>query len=168
MVYYLLIYFQSVNNYSAISSGVRNIPLIVLFSISTFASSKAVLKMVHPKDRASKSLHFVGANTMLVMMENYCCVILSQVEEDQASYRRYLREVMRETEADARGYVGSRAGIQLTAPSLSTEYIPWDESKLTLLHHCPHAFSSSFTLFRHSDSTIYLGPHSCCMRENTR
>ncbi len=43
-LYYLPIYFQSVDNRSAISSGVRNIPLIALFSISTFASGKAISK----------------------------------------------------------------------------------------------------------------------------
>jgi hypothetical protein len=43
-VYYLPIYFQSVDDRSAIGSGVRNIPLIALFSISTFASGLAITK----------------------------------------------------------------------------------------------------------------------------
>lgn len=43
-LYYLPIYFQSVDNRSAIGSGVRNIPLIALFSVSTFASGKAITK----------------------------------------------------------------------------------------------------------------------------
>ncbi|KAH7079834.1 major facilitator superfamily domain-containing protein [Paraphoma chrysanthemicola] len=43
-LYYLPIYFQSVDNTSAIVSGLRNIPLIALFSISTLASGRAVTK----------------------------------------------------------------------------------------------------------------------------
>jgi hypothetical protein len=43
-LYYLPIYFQSIDNCSAIDSGVRNIPLIALFSIFTFASGKAISK----------------------------------------------------------------------------------------------------------------------------
>jgi hypothetical protein len=43
-LYYLPIYFQSIDNRSAIDSGVRNIPLIALFSIFTFASGKAISK----------------------------------------------------------------------------------------------------------------------------
>ncbi|KAF4340299.1 HC-toxin efflux carrier TOXA [Fusarium beomiforme] len=43
-LYYLPIYFQSIDNQSPIASGVRNIPLIALFSIATFASGKAVTK----------------------------------------------------------------------------------------------------------------------------
>jgi hypothetical protein len=43
-LYYLPIYFQSIDNRSAIDSGVRNIPLIALFSLFTFASGKAISK----------------------------------------------------------------------------------------------------------------------------
>ena len=43
-LYYLPIYFQSVDNRSAIGSGVRNIPLIAFFSVATFASGKAISK----------------------------------------------------------------------------------------------------------------------------
>ena len=43
-LYYLPIYFQSVDSLSAIGSGVCNIPLIALFSISTFASGKVISK----------------------------------------------------------------------------------------------------------------------------
>lgn len=43
-LYYLPIYFQSVDNRSAIGSGVQNIPLIALFSVSTFVSGKAITK----------------------------------------------------------------------------------------------------------------------------
>lgn len=43
-LYYLPIYFQSIDNRSAIGSGVRNIPLIALFSVSTFASGKIITK----------------------------------------------------------------------------------------------------------------------------
>ncbi|KAG4281723.1 hypothetical protein FPRO06_10627 [Fusarium proliferatum] len=43
-LYYLPIYFQSIDNQSPIGSGVRNIPLIALFSVATFASGKAITK----------------------------------------------------------------------------------------------------------------------------
>ena len=43
-LYYLPIYFQSIDNRSPIGSGVRNIPLIALFSVATFASGKAITK----------------------------------------------------------------------------------------------------------------------------
>jgi hypothetical protein len=43
-LYYLPIYFQSIDNVSPIASGVRNIPLIIMFSIFTFASGKAITK----------------------------------------------------------------------------------------------------------------------------
>ncbi|KAF5973635.1 major facilitator superfamily transporter [Fusarium bulbicola] len=43
-LYYLPIYFQSTDNQSPIGSGVRNIPLIALFSVATFASGKAITK----------------------------------------------------------------------------------------------------------------------------
>jgi hypothetical protein len=43
-LYYLPIYFQSIDNCSPIASGVRNIPLIALFSVSTFASGRAITK----------------------------------------------------------------------------------------------------------------------------
>ncbi|QKX61430.1 uncharacterized protein TRUGW13939_08578 [Talaromyces rugulosus] len=43
-LYYLPIYFQSIDNRSPIASGVRNIPLISLFSVSTFASGRAITK----------------------------------------------------------------------------------------------------------------------------
>ncbi|KAH6868588.1 major facilitator superfamily domain-containing protein [Alternaria rosae] len=43
-LYYLPIYFQSIDGQSAIGSGVRNLPLIALFSIFTFASGKAISK----------------------------------------------------------------------------------------------------------------------------
>lgn len=41
-LYYLPIYFQSIDNRSPIGSGVRNIPLIALFSVATFGSGKAI------------------------------------------------------------------------------------------------------------------------------
>lgn len=44
MLYYMPIYFQSIDNVSPISSGVRNIPLIIMFSIATIASGKAITK----------------------------------------------------------------------------------------------------------------------------
>lgn len=43
-LYYLPIYFQSIDNRSPIGSGVRQIPLIALFSVATFASGKAITK----------------------------------------------------------------------------------------------------------------------------
>ncbi|KAH8711974.1 major facilitator superfamily domain-containing protein [Phaeosphaeriaceae sp. PMI808] len=43
-LYFLPIYFQSIDNRSPIGSGVRNIPLIALFSVATFASGRAVTK----------------------------------------------------------------------------------------------------------------------------
>ncbi|KAF2178420.1 MFS general substrate transporter [Zopfia rhizophila CBS 207.26] len=43
-LYYLPIYFQSIDNVSPIGSGVRNIPLIIMFSIATYASGKAITK----------------------------------------------------------------------------------------------------------------------------
>jgi hypothetical protein len=43
-LYFLPIYFQSIDNRSPIGSGVRQIPLIVLFSVSTLASGRAITK----------------------------------------------------------------------------------------------------------------------------
>jgi hypothetical protein len=43
-LYYLPIYFQSIDNRSAVGSGVRNIPLIALFSVVTFASGKIITR----------------------------------------------------------------------------------------------------------------------------
>jgi hypothetical protein len=43
-LYYLPIYFQSIDNVSPVGSGVRNIPLIVLFSLATFGSGRAITK----------------------------------------------------------------------------------------------------------------------------
>ncbi|KAH9865981.1 hypothetical protein J1614_008545 [Plenodomus biglobosus] len=43
-LYFLPIYFQSIDNVSAIGSGVRNIPLIVLFSIATYGSGTIITK----------------------------------------------------------------------------------------------------------------------------
>jgi hypothetical protein len=43
-LYYLPIYFQSIDNASPIESGVRNIPLIALFSIATFGSGLLTTK----------------------------------------------------------------------------------------------------------------------------
>jgi hypothetical protein len=43
-LYYLPIYFQSIDNVSPIGSGVRNIPLIVMFSIATYGSGRAITK----------------------------------------------------------------------------------------------------------------------------
>ncbi|KAF5722924.1 major facilitator (MFS1) transporter [Fusarium mundagurra] len=43
-LYYLPIYFQSIDDQSPIGSGVRNIPLIALFSVATFGSGKAITK----------------------------------------------------------------------------------------------------------------------------
>jgi hypothetical protein len=43
-LYYLPIYFQSVDNVSPIGSGVRSIPLIIMFSISTIGSGKVITK----------------------------------------------------------------------------------------------------------------------------
>lgn len=43
-LYYLPIFFQSIQDVSPIGSGVRNIPLIGLFSIATFGSGKAITK----------------------------------------------------------------------------------------------------------------------------
>lgn len=43
-LYYLPIYFQSIDNVSPIGSGVRNIPLIIMFSIATYASGIAITK----------------------------------------------------------------------------------------------------------------------------
>lgn len=43
-LYYLPIYFQSIDNASPIASGVRNIPLIIMFGIATFGSGKAITK----------------------------------------------------------------------------------------------------------------------------
>lgn len=41
-LYYMPIYFQSIGNVSPIDSGVRSIPLIIMFSIATIASGKAI------------------------------------------------------------------------------------------------------------------------------
>ena len=43
-LYYLPIYFQSIDNVSPTASGVRNIPLIVMFSIATVVSGGAITK----------------------------------------------------------------------------------------------------------------------------
>jgi hypothetical protein len=43
-LYYLPIYFQSIDNVSPIGSGVRNIPLIAMFSIATYGSGVAITK----------------------------------------------------------------------------------------------------------------------------
>jgi hypothetical protein len=43
-LYYLPIYFQSVDNSSPIGSGVRNIPLIIMFSITTLVTGRAITK----------------------------------------------------------------------------------------------------------------------------
>lgn len=43
-LYYLPIYFQSIDNVSPIGSGVRNIPLIIMFSIATYGSGRAITK----------------------------------------------------------------------------------------------------------------------------
>ncbi|KAJ5884080.1 uncharacterized protein N7473_010966 [Penicillium subrubescens] len=43
-LYYLPIYFQSVDNVSPIGSGVRNIPLIIMFGIATYGSGRAITK----------------------------------------------------------------------------------------------------------------------------
>ncbi|KAJ6142885.1 hypothetical protein N7471_002338 [Penicillium samsonianum] len=43
-LYYLPIYFQSIDNVSPIDSGVRNIPLIVMFGIATYGSGRAITK----------------------------------------------------------------------------------------------------------------------------
>jgi hypothetical protein len=43
-LYYLPIYFQSIDNVSPIGSGVRNIPLIIIFSITTYATGRAITK----------------------------------------------------------------------------------------------------------------------------
>lgn len=43
-LYFLPIYFQSIDNVSPIGSGVRIIPLIVLFSIATYGSGRAITK----------------------------------------------------------------------------------------------------------------------------
>ncbi|PVI00970.1 MFS general substrate transporter [Periconia macrospinosa] len=43
-LYYLPIYFQSIDNTSAIGSGVRQIPLIAFFSVATYGSGKLITK----------------------------------------------------------------------------------------------------------------------------
>ncbi|OHX00771.1 major facilitator superfamily transporter [Colletotrichum incanum] len=43
-LYFLPIYFQSIDNVSPVGSGVRNIPLIVLFSVATYGSGRAITK----------------------------------------------------------------------------------------------------------------------------
>lgn len=43
-LYYLPIYFQSIDNVSPIGSGVRNIPPIIMFSIATYGSGRAITK----------------------------------------------------------------------------------------------------------------------------
>lgn len=43
-LYYLPIYFQSIDNVSPIGSGVRNIPLIIMFSITTYAAGRVITK----------------------------------------------------------------------------------------------------------------------------
>lgn len=43
-LYYLPIYFQSIDNRSPTGSGVRQIPLIALFSVTTFATGRAITK----------------------------------------------------------------------------------------------------------------------------
>ncbi|KGO58338.1 Major facilitator superfamily domain, general substrate transporter [Penicillium expansum] len=43
-LYYLPIYFQSIDNVSPIGSGVRNIPLIIMFGIATFGSGRVITK----------------------------------------------------------------------------------------------------------------------------
>lgn len=43
-LYYLPIYFQSIDNVSPIGSGLRNIPLIIMFGIATYGSGRAITK----------------------------------------------------------------------------------------------------------------------------
>ncbi|KAJ5100208.1 MFS general substrate transporter [Penicillium angulare] len=43
-LYYLPIYFQSIDNSSPIGSGVRNIPLIILFSVTTLITGRMITK----------------------------------------------------------------------------------------------------------------------------
>lgn len=43
-LYYLPIYFQSIDDASPIGSGVRNIPLIVVFSVAVFGSGRIITK----------------------------------------------------------------------------------------------------------------------------
>lgn len=43
-LYYLPIYFQSIDNCSPIGSGVRNIPFIIMFSITTLVTGRVITK----------------------------------------------------------------------------------------------------------------------------
>lgn len=43
-LYHLSIYFQSIDNISPIASGVRNIPLIIMFGIAPYSSGRAITK----------------------------------------------------------------------------------------------------------------------------
>ncbi|KAJ5745994.1 MFS general substrate transporter [Penicillium odoratum] len=43
-LYYLPIYFQSIDNSSPIGSGVRNIPLIIIFSLTTLVTGRVITK----------------------------------------------------------------------------------------------------------------------------
>ena len=68
-LYYLPIYFQSIDNVSPTSSGVRNIPLIALFSIATFGSGKAITKtgVAAPYLVVSSTIVTIGAGLLYTL-----------------------------------------------------------------------------------------------------
>lgn len=68
-LYYLPIYFQSVDGSSPIGSGVRNIPLIVLFSIATFGSGMYITKtgVAAPYLLASSVIVTIGAGLLYTL-----------------------------------------------------------------------------------------------------
>ncbi|KAJ3472460.1 hypothetical protein NLG97_g10971 [Lecanicillium saksenae] len=68
-LYYLPIYFQSIDNVSPIASGVRNIPLIIMFSVATFGSGKAITMTGHatPYMLAGSIFVTVGAGLLYTL-----------------------------------------------------------------------------------------------------
>lgn len=68
-LYYLPIYFQSIDNVSPIASGVRNIPLIIMFSVATFGSGKAITMTGHatPYMLAGSVFVTVGAGLLYTL-----------------------------------------------------------------------------------------------------
>lgn len=68
-LYYLPIYFQSIDNVSPIASGVRSIPLIVMFSVATFGSGKAITMTGHatPYMLAGSVFVTVGAGLLYTL-----------------------------------------------------------------------------------------------------
>lgn len=68
-LYYLPIYFQSIDNVSPIDSGVRNIPLIIMFGIATYGSGRAITKtgIATPYMAASSMIVTIAAGLLYTL-----------------------------------------------------------------------------------------------------